>query len=131
MWLSFHAVEVRQTRVTLAGAGLAAGTAGTAAAIGGPPMAIVMAHRPKREVRGTLSFFFVVGSLMSVLLFWLEGELPVSSVALAVGYLPIIGVMFVAGHRAHRRIPREAFRRAVLGLCAASATVLLVRSALG
>ena len=30
-----------------------------------------------------------------------------------------------------RRIPREAFRRAVLALCAVSATILLVRSALG
>ena len=131
VWLAFHAVELPQTRLTLAGAGLAAGTAGTAAAIGGPPMAIVMAHRPPREVRGTLSFFFVVGSVMSVLLFWWEGALPRASVALAVGYLPIIGVMFLAGHRAHRRIPREAFRRAVLVLCAASATVLLVKSLLG
>ena len=131
VWLSFHAVEVRQTRVALVGAGLAAGTAGTAAAIGGPPMAIVMAHRPPREVRGTLSFFFVVGSVLSVVLFWLHGTLPESSIVLAVGLLPIIGVMFLAGHRAHRRIPRAAFRRVVLTLCAASAIVLLVKSALG
>lgn len=128
--LSYHAVEVRQTRVTLAGAGLAAGTAGTAAAIGGPPMAIVMAHRPPREVRGTLSFFFVVGSVMSALLFWAQGALPRSSALLALVYLPLIGMAFWAGHRAHTHIPRESFRRAVLGLCAASATVLLVKSAL-
>jgi len=131
VWLAFHAVEVRQTRLTLVGAGLAAGTAGTAAAIGGPPMALVMSHRPSREVRGTLSFFFVVGSVMSVALFWWQDALPASSVALALGYLPIIGVMSVVGHHVHRRIPREAFRRAVLGLCAASATVLLVKSVLG
>ena len=131
VWLAFHAVEVRQTRLTLMGAGLAAGTAGTAAAIGGPPMAIVMAHRPPREVRGTLSFFFVVGSVMSVLLFWAQGALPRSSVLLSAAYLPLIGLSFWAGHRAHTRIPREAFRRAVLALCAASATVLLVKSVLG
>ena len=131
VWLAVHAVEVRQTRLTLIGAGLAAGTAGTAAAIGGPPMAIVMAHRPPREVRGTLSFFFVVGSVMSVLLFWAQDALPRSSVLLAGAYLPLIGLAFWAGHRAHRRIPREAFRRAVLALCAASATVLLVKSLLG
>lgn len=131
VWLAFHAVEVPQTRLTLVGAGLAAGTAGTAAAIGGPPMALVMAHRPSREVRGTLSFFFVVGSVMSVLLFWVQDALPRASVLLALGYLPILGLMMLAGHRAHRRIPREAFRRAVLVLCAASAVVLLVKSMLG
>ena len=131
VWLTFHTVEVRQTPVTLMGAGLAAGTAGTAAAIGGPPMAIVMAHRPSREVRGTLSMFFVVGSVMSVVLFWVEGELPRASVALSVTYLPIVALAFWAGHRAHTRIPRDAFRRAVLVLCAGSATVLLVKSLLG
>ncbi len=131
VWLTFHTVEVAQTPVTLMGAGLAAGTAGTAAAIGGPPMAIVLAHRPPREVRGTLSMFFVVGSVMSVLLFWAEGELPGASVALALAYLPLVALAFWAGHRAHTRIPREAFRRAVLLLCAGAATVLLVKSALG
>ena len=131
VWLTFHTVEVRQTPVTLMGAGLAAGTAGTAAAIGGPPMAIVMAHRQPREVRGTLSMFFVVGSVMSVVLFWIEGELPRASVTLSAAYLPIVALAFWAGHHAHTRIPREAFRRAVLLLCAGSATVLLVKSVLG
>lgn len=129
--LSVHAVEVRQTPLTLAGAGLAAGTFGTAAAIGGPPMAIVMAERPPREVRGTLSFFFVVGSVMSVLLFWAQGALPRSSVVLAIGYLPLVALAFWAGDHAHRRIPQEAFRRVVLTLCAGSAVVLLVKSVIG
>lgn len=131
VWLTFHTVEVRQTPVTLMGAGFAAGTAGTAAAIGGPPMAIVLAHRPPREVRGTLSLFFVVGSVMSVVWFWVQGELPRASVTLGVGYLPLVALAFWAGHHAHTRIPRETFRRAVLLLCAGSATVLLVKSLLG
>ncbi len=129
--LSFYTVVVRQTPLTLVGAGFAAGAAGTAAAIGGPPMAIVMAHRPSREVRGTLSLFFVVGSVMSVVLFWVQGALPRASISLAIGYLPLVGLAFLAGHRAHRRIPRETFRRVVLALCAGSATVLLVKSVLG
>lgn len=131
VWLTFHTVEVRQTPVTLMAAGLAAGTAGTAAAIGGPPMALVMAHRPSREVRGTLSLFFVVGSILSVGLFWLADELPRASVALGLAYLPLVAVAMWAGHRANQRIPREAFRRAVLALCAGSAILLLVKSLLG
>ena len=131
VWLAFHAVEVRQTPTTLVTAGFAAGTSGTAAAIGAPPMAIVMAHRPPREVRGTLSLFFVAGSVLSVLLFWYEDAMPRASVTLAAVYLPLVLLAFVLGTWANRRIPREAFRRVVLGLCALSATVLLVKSALG
>jgi uncharacterized membrane protein YfcA len=129
--LAVHTVEVRQTRLTLVSAGLAAGTGGTAAAIGGPPMALVMAHRPPREVRGTLSLFFVVGSLMSIALFWYEDALPRASVALGLAYLPLVAVAMWAGHHANQRIPREAFRRAVLALCATSAVVLLAKSLLG
>ena len=118
VWLSFHTVEVSQTPVTLVGAGFAAGVAGTAVAVGGPPMAIVLAHRPPREVRGTLSFFFVIGSIMSAAWFAAVGELPRESVVLGLAYLPLVGVALLLGAWAHRRIPRESFRRAVLApLC--------------
>ncbi len=131
VWLSFHTVEVRQTPLTLVGAGFAAGTVGTAVAVGGPPMAIVLAHRPPREVRGTLSFFFVVGSIMSAGWFAAEGALPRESMVLALAYLPLVVVALVVGSWAHRRVPRESFRRAVLLLCAASSVVLIVKSVLG
>ncbi len=131
VWLSFHSVEVPQTPLTLFAAGLAAGTGGTAVAIGGPPMALVMAHRPPAEVRGTLSFFFVIGSIMSVAWFAVQGELPRESVVLSLVYLPLVGAALLVGSWAHRRVPREAFRRVVLVLCAVSAGVLLVKSLLG
>jgi uncharacterized protein len=129
--LAVHTVEVRQTPATLVGAGFVAGTAGTAVAIGGPPMAIVLAHRPPREVRGTLSLFFVVGSVLSVAWFAVVGELPRSSVALALAYLPLLVIAVPLGGLANHRLPRERFRRVVLALCALSASVLLVRSLVG
>lgn len=129
--LALRAVEVETTPAALVTAGFAAGTAGTAAAIGGPPMAIVLAHRPPRQVRGTLSLFFVAGSVMSALWFWIQGAMPTSSVHLTLLYLPVIAVAFAAGTWANRRIPRERFRMLVLALCALSALVLLVKSILG
>lgn len=131
VWLSFHTVEVPQTPVTLVGAGFAAGVAGTAVAVGGPPMAIVLAHHPPREVRGTLSFFFVVGSIMSAAWFAAVGELPRESVVLGLAYLPLVGLALLLGAWAHRRIPRASFRRAVLVLCAASSILLIAKSVLG
>lgn len=131
VWLSFHTVEVPQTPLTLVAAGFAAGTAGTAVAVGGPPMAIVLAHHSPREVRGTLSFFFVVGSIMSAAWFAVAGELPRESVVLGLAYLPLVGVALLVGSWAHRRVPRASFRRFVLLLCALSSVVLIVKSALG
>lgn len=128
VWFTFHAVEVRQTPLTLFGAGLAAGTTGTAVAVGGPPMAIVTAHRPPREVRVTLSLFFVVGSVFSLVVFAWQDALPTASMTLGVAYLPLVALAYPLGTWANRRVPRDAFRRGVLVLCTISALVLLVKS---
>lgn len=129
--MTAHAVEVPFTPAALALAGFAAGTSGTATAVGGPPIAIVLAQRPPGEARATMSLFFFVGSLLSIGWFAVQGQLPAQSWRLAVVLMPLVVAAFLAGVWARRRIPREVFRRAVLLLCAVAALVLLVRSLLG
>lgn len=54
----------RRRNVVLAGA--ASGVLGTATAIGGPPMALVWQRNTGAKLRGTMSGFFLVGSVMSI-----------------------------------------------------------------
>lgn len=54
----------RRRNVVLAGA--ASGVLGTATAIGGPPMALVWQRNTGARLRGTMSGFFLVGSMMSI-----------------------------------------------------------------
>lgn len=129
--LTVRTVTVRESPGTLFTAGLAAGTTGTAAAIGGPPVALVLAGREPRVARGTMSFFFVFGSVLSVVWFGVEGALPAASLVLGALYLPLIPLALWLGNHAHLRIRRDAFRRVVLALCSVSAVALLVRSLLG
>lgn len=128
--MAFRVVEVRFTPARLFLAGLAAGTSGTATSIGGPPMAILFAHRPPQETRSTLAVFFFVGTLLSVALFGATGQMPAASLWLALLFLPLVVAGFVVGARVRGRVPRDAFRRVVLAVCALSAGVLLVRSLL-
>ena len=53
------------TASTSAAAGFASGTMGTAAAIGGPPLALLYQHRDGETIRSTLaaSFFFGTGTI--------------------------------------------------------------------
>ncbi len=128
--LAVRVVEVRFTPARLFLAGFAAGTSGTATSIGGPPMAILFAHRSPQETRATLSVFFFVGTVLSVALFAATDQMPAASLWLAVCFLPIVVASFVVGLKARGRIPREAFRRVVLVVCAGSAVLLLARSLL-
>ena len=54
----------RRRNVVLAGA--ASGVLGTATSIGGPPMALVWQRNSGARLRGTMSGFFLVGSMMSI-----------------------------------------------------------------
>lgn len=128
--LAHWVVEVRLTPARLFLAGLAAGTAGTATSVGGPPMAVLFSHRPPQETRATLAVFFFVGTLLSVGLFAATGEMPAASLWLGLLFLPLVVGGFAVGAAVRGRVPREGFRRVVLGVCAASAAVLLVRSLL-
>ena len=54
----------RRRNVVLAGA--TSGVLGTATSIGGPPMALVWQRKEGARLRGTMSGFFLVGSVMSI-----------------------------------------------------------------
>ncbi|WP_168581266.1 sulfite exporter TauE/SafE family protein [Gephyromycinifex aptenodytis] len=54
-----------RTRNVLA-AGLLSGVMGTATSVGGPPMALVWGASEAQRMRGTLSAFFFIGSLLSL-----------------------------------------------------------------
>lgn len=127
---AFRVVEVRFTPTRLFVAGFAAGASGTATSIGGPPIAILFAHRSPQETRATLAVFFFVGTVLSLAVFEATDQMPAASMWLALCFLPIVVGSFLVGLTARDRIPREAFRRVVLAVCAGSAVLLLARSLL-
>ncbi|QWC84874.1 sulfite exporter TauE/SafE family protein [Nocardioidaceae bacterium] len=126
-----YAPRLPITPTTLIGAGLASGVAGTATSIGGPPTALLLQHRPARQLRTTLAVFFLVGAVMSLVGLWLSGELEVSHLFLALVMAPLLLVGEFAGRRLRPVLPTRASRRAVLAVCGLSALVLLVRSLSG
>ena len=73
--LSVRALDLRATPRNAAVAGAVSGFSGTAAAIGGPFLALVLQHERPQRVRSTLAVFFVAGSLLGPRRAVLGGEL--------------------------------------------------------
>jgi uncharacterized protein len=128
--LSWRAVRVPVTPATMTAAGFLGGVGGTATSISGPPVALLFQHGRPSEVRATLAVFFFVGVVMSLAALAAAGELPVASLWLALACVPLVLLGLWVGTRTRDRLPRELFRRVVLGVCAASAVALLLRSLL-
>lgn len=126
--ITVRTLAVPLNPLTLVTAGLVAGASGTATSIGGPPIALLFQREPPEVVRATLSVFFFCGVIFSLSGLAVSGSLTSSSFTLAGIFAPGVLVGLLVGRRVRDRMPREAFRRGVLAICAVSAVILLVRS---
>ncbi|MDQ3663209.1 MAG: sulfite exporter TauE/SafE family protein [Actinomycetota bacterium] len=124
-------VHVAATRTTLAGAGMLSAVGATAAAIGGPPLALVYQRAEAATLRATLALVFAVGSLLSLGALAVAGQLSAREVWTGVAMLPFFLVGFLLSLGLRGRLSGPRFRVAVLVVVTGSALALLVRSLLG
>jgi hypothetical protein len=125
--VSLTPASLRPTRITLACAGFVAGITGTATSVGGPPVALVYQHHRGELLRGTLSLFFVMGSLLSAATLALVGRFGLHELWLGVLLLPGTIAGYAVSAPLARWLDRGYTRAAVLGLSAAAGLVLVLR----
>ena len=107
--------------------GTASGVFGTAAAIDGPPMALLYQHHPGPELRPTLAAAFVVGSVMTVSGLVLAGEVAGWQVALALALFPGIAAGFWLSRPVTRMLHGRSLRPAVLAVAGLTGVAALAR----
>lgn len=128
--LTISAVQVRPTPAILGAAGVVSGVAGTATSIGGPPVALVYQHDPGPRVRASLSFFFFVGVVVSLLGLAIGGQLDARDVVTGLALLPFVLVGFLLARSLRRVVDGRKLRLALLAVATIGAVVLIVESVL-
>lgn len=119
---------VPKTVMTLVAAGFVSGITSTTSAIGGPPVALVYQSRPAREIRTTLAVYFVVGAVISLTGLALGQRVSGGDLAIGLALVPALLIGSWVGGRLLGLVDGTRMRTAVLGVCVASALVLLLRS---
>lgn len=117
--------EVRRRNLVLAGA--TSGVLGTATAIGGPPMALVWQRSTGPELRGTMSSFFLIGSLLSLGMLWLTGSVDGHTFSTFAMLLPVCVVGYVLSRWANRLLDQRRQRWTAITVSALGAAVLVVQ----
>ena len=120
---SVSAMDLRPTPRNAATAGAIAGVAGTAAAIGGPYLALVLQHERPARLRSTLAAFFLVGTLISLAGLTVAGQFTTGLV-----WVPFTVLGYAAAAPARAHLDRERLRRAVLGFCVVAGVSVIVRA---
>lgn len=108
-------------------AGVAGGTFGTAATIGGPPVALVYQHADGPTIRATMAVYFAAGSLLSVLALAVGGQVHADPLAQAGLLLPFLLAGFALSGPLRRVLDAGWTRTAVLAVATASACALVAR----
>ncbi len=111
-------------------AGVVSGVTGTAAGIGGPPVALLYQHRQGPTIRSTLAVTFLVGTLLSLSSLLIARVMTLEQVALGLGLTPLVLVGAYLGRRSHGVLDEGWLRPAVLAFAAVSALVVIADAAL-
>ena len=124
---SWHA---RPTPRALLAAGVVSGVSGTATSIGGPPVAMLYQRAGGSVLRSTMGVYFLVGNVLSVGVLAVAGQIGSRDLLRALALLPFLVAGFGVSGPLRGRVDGPRLRVAVLGLSAAGAVVLLVRTLL-
>ena len=109
-------------------AGAISGLMGTAAAIGGPPLAIAYQRRPGPELRSTLAMSFVLGSTISLGALAVTGHVGRDHLVIAAWLLPGLALGLLVATKLHRFLEKAWLRPAVLVFAAISGVVAISQS---
>ena len=113
-------------RFTLFMAGVLSGVFGTVAAIGGPPIVLLMHGFPPDRMRGNLAAFFILTSLLTLLTLALAGQLSVWHFKLALTFLPAVLLGNAVADAVAHRLDTRLLQMASLALCTLAALGLLM-----
>jgi uncharacterized membrane protein YfcA len=117
----------RPRRVNLIAAGAASGIMGTATSIGGPPMALVWQGHEGPRLRGTMSAFFMVGSIISMTMLWLAGAVTPHMLVLALWMVPAVVAGYAASRYVNRFLNPRRLKALALGASALGSVLLILQ----
>ncbi len=128
--LSAGGRRLTPTPHNLAGAGVTSGFMGTISGIGGPPIALAYLGLDGPRLRATLARFFLIGNLVAIPTLMAVGRLGADELVPCLVLLPGALLGFLVSGWLARHLDRTTARPVVLGLSAAAAVAVLLRTLL-
>lgn len=123
--LAWHPAPAPFALVT---AGAISGTFGTAAAIGGPPIALVYQHSSGPAVRATLGAYFLAGSVISITGLAIGGQIHGTDLLATLILFPFALTGFLISGPLRKLLDAGRTRPALLVVASLSALVLLIQA---
>lgn len=128
---SFVGPSFNPTRIAQLSGGVASGIMSTAAALGGPPLALVNQRTSGPKLRSTLALSFLVGVLMSLTVLGVTGNVALWHLILALKLLPALVLGLLTSRWIAGLLDERWLRPAVLGFAAFAGLLVLMLGSVG
>ncbi len=128
--LSIVTPPIRVNATSAGVAGFVGNVTGTAASVGGPPVALLYQHHGGPTVRATLGVYFSTSATFAVIGYAVTGEITVERVLLALALFPAMIAGLWASRHFHHLVDHRWLRPAMLTLCTVAGAAAIVRGAL-
>ena len=110
-------IRIEPNPKRMAIAGFISGFMGTSSGIGGPPIALLLQHQEATKLRSNLAAFFLLSSIISLIIQWAIGYLNINHLLLTLPLLPAAWAGNIAGQYSTKYLPQTLIRYLTLGLC--------------
>jgi len=123
-------IHIRRTSATKFATGVASGTTGVVATIGGPAIALLYSSAEARTIRPTIAAVFTIGLSLSLVFRAASGNVTSSDFVISAVLFPAVVGGYLLSSSIKDRIPTSRVRIAILVVSSAAAIGLLGRALL-
>jgi uncharacterized membrane protein YfcA len=124
--LSLSGLRFRATKASMFSAGLLSGFMGTSSGIGGPPMALVMQHEGSDFIRANLAAFFIISSIMSLIMLTAVDRFGQKEMIISLPLMPAALAGYWVAMRTLHLVSHERLRLFSLLLCILAGSVAIL-----
>lgn len=125
--LSALGLHIKVNIKNMLSAGFLSGFMGTTVSIGGPPAALLFQHERGPKFRATMSNFFMIGVIFSMISLAIVGKFGLQEIVLGLSLLPGVGIGVYISQHITNKLDKHAIRPYILGLSGISGAIAILK----
>ena len=128
--LTYRRVDIHHCPRNLVLAGFFSGLMGTTTSVGGPPIALVYQNSKLSTLRADIGLFFLIGTLLSLVMLFASGNINYTQVQLTLPLIPALFVGFGLSFYLDKYLGQRYLKPLIATLSIASCSIIFLKALL-
>lgn len=126
--LTYRRIDIHHCERNLVIAGFFSGLMGTTTSVGGPPIALVYQNSNLSTLRAELGLFFLIGTLVSLAMLFVSGNINYAQVELTLPLLPALFVGFFLSFYLDKYLGQRYLKPSIAAISLTSCGIILLKA---